>query len=234
MDELKNAEMFKELQETKDYFRNRTPVYVYSEKILRESAKTVYNAFSQIGTPFYALKANANPFLLKIIKELPFEADAVSINEIIAAKKIGFKKIMFSGVGKTKKEIKFAIENSIEINAESEEEIQQIAEIRKGIKIGIRINPNINVHTHKYITTGSKVNKFGIPINYSGRVFELARNLGLYPIRVHMHLGSQIFESAPFIEALKIATELAESTKNIEEIDLGGGYGIGYKENQKD
>jgi len=234
MDELKNAEMFRELEETKSYLRDKTPVYVYSEKILRQSADEVFRTFSIAGTPYYALKANSNPFLLKIIRESGFGADAVSKNEIIAAKKAGFKKIMFSGVGKTKDELKFAIENRVQINAESEEEIEQIASLKKGIKIGIRINPDIEVHTHKYITTGRTINKFGIPLRYAERAFELARNFGLFPVRIHIHLGSQIFETAPYIKALKTAIEFAEHIKNIEEIDLGGGYGAGYSEAQAD
>ncbi len=234
MDELKNAEMFRELEEAKSYLRSKTPVYVYSEKILRQSANEAFRTFSKAGTPYYALKANANPFLLRIIRDAGFGADAVSANEIALAKKVGFKNIMFSGVGKTKNELKFAIENRVQINAESEEEIAQIASIKKGIKIGIRINPNIAVHTHKYITTGRAINKFGIPLKYAERAFELARNFGLFPMRVHIHLGSQIFETEPYIKALKSALEFADTVKGIEEIDLGGGYGVGYKEEQAD
>ena len=234
MDELKNAEMFRELEEVKSYFRDKTPVYVYSEKILRQSISEVFQSFSKIGLPHYALKANSNPFLLRIIRDAGFGADAVSKNEIVAAKKAGFKNIMFSGVGKTKEELRFALDNGVNINAESEEEIAQIASIKKGAKIGIRINPNIAVHTHKYIATGRVINKFGIPIKYAECAFGLARNLGLFPVRIHIHLGSQIFETEPYIKALKRAAEFADTIKGIEEIDIGGGYGVGYRKSQTD
>ncbi len=210
-----------------------TPFYLYSEKILEEYATRVLESLGSVGEVFYALKANSNPYILEILSSFHFGADCVSGNEIELASRKGFKRIFFSGVGKTKNELNVAREKGAEINAESLEEIRLISEVMPDSEIGIRINPGVDPHTHRYITTGTEENKFGIPISRAREAFLLAKVLGIEPVRIHFHLGSQIFDKNPFIEALEVAlslaAELMEDGIKIREIDFGGGYGISYE-----
>ncbi len=220
----------KEIKETLENIE--TPAYIYLESILKESINRVKSTLGKIGSVHYALKANSNPYLLKIIKERGFFADAVSGNEVKLALKIGFERVLFSGVGKTEREIALATNNRVGINAESIEEIKLIAKILPGSEIGIRINPGIDAHTHKYITTGKIGNKFGVPIKYAKNAFVFAKDAGLKPVRLHMHIGSQMLNDMPLLSAAKTAKEFAkeldESGIKVRQIDLGGGFGISY------
>ena len=220
----------------KELSKLETPFYIYSEKILKRYAKKTFETLSPAGEVFYALKANANPRILEIIRSFGFGADCVSGNEVKLARKMNFRRILFSGVGKTEKEIREAKNSNAEINAESLEEIELISELIPKSEIGIRINPGIDAHTHRYITTGTEENKFGIPLARSEDAFVFAKKTGLEPVRIHFHLGSQIFGQSAFLEALEIAInladELSEKGVRIREIDMGGGFGISY-ENDK-
>ncbi len=212
-----------------------TPLYVYSEKRLRDRINLVKNSIGKIGSVYYAVKANANPYLLRIISSSGFGADTVSIGEMKVAISSGFPKdhIAFSGVGKREDEIAFAIGNNILINAESTEEIELISAIKNGIHIGIRVNPNVSPETHRYITTGNYENKFGIPIDSAADAFLFAKEKGLLPDTIHMHIGSQISKTNSFMEAFNKIVQLRKTLKSkgleIKNIDLGGGFGITYK-----
>ncbi len=210
-----------------------TPFYIYSEKVLKEYAGKVSETLGRAGRVFYALKANANPYVLEIVRSFGFGADCVSGNEVKLARKMNFRRILFSGTGKTEKEIREAKNSNAEINAESLEEIELISELVQNSEIGIRINPGIDAHTHRYITTGTEENKFGIPLEQSKNAFVFAEKIGLKPVRIHFHLGSQIFGRGAFLEALeiavKLADELSEDGIKIREIDVGGGFGISYE-----
>ncbi len=216
-----------------------TPLYVYSEKTLKERIGIVKNTIGKIGSIYYAVKANANPYLLKVISLNGLGADTVSVGEMKTAISSGFskEKIVFSGVGKRMDELLFAVKNGILINTESMEEIKLISTIKKGIHIGIRINPNVSPLTHSYISTGSYENKFGIPINEAQNAFLLAKEKGLCPDTIHMHIGSQISELTPYTEALDKALKLKETLKSkgikISKMDLGGGFGIVYKDEKE-
>ncbi len=213
-----------------------TPLYVYSEKMLRDRINLVKNSIGRIGDVYYAVKANANPYLLKIISSANFGADTVSVGEMKMAISSGFQEdhIAFSGVGKRADEIAFAIRNNILINAESMEEIELISATKKNIRIGIRVNPNVSPLTHRYITTGNYENKFGIPIDSAGDAFLFAKRKGLLPDTIHMHIGSQISKTDSFIEAFNKVVQLKEILKSkgieIKKTDLGGGFGITYKD----
>ncbi len=217
-----------------------TPLYVYSERILKDRINIVKNTIGKIGDVYYAVKANANPSLLKIISSNHFGADTVSIGEIKRAISSGFPEnhIAFSGVGKRADELSFATKNNILINAESAEEIELISTIKKGIHIGIRVNPDVSPSTHRYITTGSYENKFGIPIDSAADAFLFAKEKGLYPDTIHVHIGSQISKIEPFIEALNKISKLKETLKSngieTKKMDLGGGFGIAYKDKKEE
>ena len=193
----------------------------------------------------YAIKANSNLSILKELNKSNLGADVVSIGELKLALKAGVKpdKIVFSGVGKTDKEIKFAIQKGIlSINAESRNEIELINNISKKFKkttnIGIRINPNIKAKTNKKITTGNKVNKFGISISDFLNIIQAKKNyknINIYLLSVH--IGSQIMDIKVYKKVLnlvsKILIKLRKLEHSINYVDLGGGMGIPYFKNDK-
>ncbi len=217
-----------------------TPVYIYSKAQIIENFKTLQN-FLRSSEIFYALKANSNPSLLKILKELGAGADTVSAGEIYIALSAGFepKEISFTGVGKRDDEIRFAIEKEIlSLNIESEQELFLVNEIAhnmgKVARIMIRVNPDINVQTHPYISTGIKTSKFGIDSDEAIEVFKKATSLSnVEIIGIHTHIGSQIVDVEPFVETANFVVgyieKLEKSGIKISHIDFGGGLGVKYK-----
>ena len=220
-----------------------TPLYCYSYKQLKENIDNFKNSFKSFAPLIcFSIKSNNNLNLIKEIKKLGLGADVVSMGELMLALKAGInpKKIVFSGVGKTSNEIKFAINKKILlINAESKSEIIEIEKIAKSqkkiINIGIRLNPNIDAKTLKQITTGKKEDKFGVDektfldlVNY----ISFSKNISLKCLSVH--LGSQILDHKPYEKMLKVLDRaIKKSNYNFEFIDLGGGMGISYTKNNK-
>lgn len=218
-----------------------TPYYCYDLSLLRNTIGTIQKEIS--GFPFvvhYAVKANANPRILEEISKTGLGADLVSGNEILAALKAGFAPGMmaFAGVGKTDSEIEIAIDNDIYcFNVESEPEMEIINEIAglKGKKVGIaiRVNPDIDAHTHRYITTGTVADKFGIGLPMLDEVVDLALRLPNLHLRgLHFHIGSQITTLEPFKMLCEKINFLIEHFENrgvtFEMIDAGGGLGVDY------
>ena len=220
-----------------------TPTYCYSYKRLKDNIKNFKNNFKSFSPLVcFAIKSNTNVNLIKEIRKLGLGADVVSMGELMMALKAGVnpKKIVFSGVGKTAKEINYAIDKKILlINAESKSEIIEIERIaknkRKVVDIGIRLNPNTDAKTLKQISTGKKENKFGVDekiffelINYT----KLSKNIKLKCLSVH--IGSQILDHQPYEKMLNVIDKIIKkSNHNFEFIDLGGGMGISYEENTK-
>ena len=220
-----------------------TPFYCYSYKQLKKNItnfKAAFNSFSPLIC--FAVKSNTNINLIIEIRKLGLGADVVSMGELMMATKAGIspKKIVFSGVGKTPSEISYAIDKGILlINAESKSEIIQIEKIakarRKIINIGIRLNPNTDAKTLSQISTGKKENKFGVTekvflelVNYSKN----SKNINLKCLSVH--IGSQILDHHPYEKMLKVVDKvIKKSNYNFEFIDLGGGMGISYENNDK-
>lgn len=218
-----------------------TPYYCYDLSLLRNTIGTIQKEIS--GFPFvvhYAIKANGNPRILEEISKTGLGADLVSGNEILAALKAGFAPGMmaFAGVGKTDSEIEIAIDNDIYcFNVESEPEMEIINEIAglKGKKVGIaiRVNPDIDAHTHRYITTGTVADKFGIDLPMLDEVVDLALRLPNLHLRgLHFHIGSQITTLEPFKMLCEKINFLIEHFENrgvtFEMIDAGGGLGVDY------
>ena len=220
-----------------------TPTYCYSYKRLKDNINNFKNNFKSFSPLVcFAIKSNTNVNLIKEIRKLGLGADVVSMGELMMALKAGVnpKKIVFSGVGKTAKEINYAIDKKILlINAESKSEIIEIERIaknkRKVVDIGIRLNPNTDAKTLKQISTGKKENKFGVDekiffelINYT----KLSKNIKLKCLSVH--IGSQILDHQPYEKMLNVIDKIIKkSNHNFEFIDLGGGMGISYEENNK-
>ena len=220
-----------------------TPLYCYSYKKLQENILNIKEKFKKFNPLIcFAVKSNSNLKILKEIKKLNLGADVVSAGELMKALKAGIKpqKIVFSGVGKTKKEIEYAINKKILlINAESKSEILEIEKIakskKKKINIGIRLNPNTDPKTISQISTGKKENKFGVDektfINLV-RYIKKSNNLDLKCLSVH--IGSQILDNQPYSKMLNIINKIIKKTNHgFEYIDLGGGFGIDYMHNNQ-
>jgi len=220
-----------------------TPFYLYSHKTLVRHFKAFDSAFEKVRhLVCYSVKANSNLALLRIFVKLGAGLDVVSGGELFRALKSGVdpKKVVFSGVGKTEEEIEYALNSGILMfNAESSQELARIDEIagRLGTRapVAIRVNPDIDPKTHPYISTGLRENKFGIDFNLSMKEYIFAKGLPhIELIGVDCHIGSQLLELQPFVEALRRVKELihalAQRGIGIQYLDLGGGLGITYKD----
>jgi diaminopimelate decarboxylase len=220
-----------------------TPFYLYSHKTLVRHFKAFDSPFEKVRhLVCYSVKANSNLALLRIFVNLGAGLDVVSGGELFRALKSGVdpKKVVFSGVGKTREEIEYGLNSGILMfNAESSQELALIDEIagRLGTKapVAIRINPDIDPKTHPYIATGLRENKFGIDFNLSMKEYIFANGLPhIEIIGVDCHIGSQLIELQPFVEALRKVKELIHALDQrgveIQYLDLGGGLGITYKD----
>jgi len=220
-----------------------TPLYIYSYKTLERHFLVFDGAFK--GIPHitcYSCKANSNIAILKVMGGLGGGTDIVSGGELYRALQAGIspQKIVFSGVGKTEVEIKSAVKAGIlMINVESADELaatRRVArEMKKKIPLSVRVNPQIDAKTHPYITTGLKKNKFGVLWDEAYRLYhEMQADEYLDPIGISSHIGSQILELGPFVEAIqslkKMVLQLREEGIPVAYIDIGGGLGITYKD----
>ena len=221
----------------------QTPFYYYDTELLRETLRAINNE-AQKHEGFcvhYAVKANANPKLLRIIREAGLGADCVSGGEIDASVKAGFpsSKIVFAGVGKSDWEINLGLDNDIFcFNVESIPELEVINELAaakdKVARVAFRLNPNVGAHTHANITTGLAENKFGIGMRDMLKVIEEARSMSnVKVIGLHFHIGSQILDMSDF-EALcnrvnELQLELERHQIVLDHINVGGGLGIDYQ-----
>jgi len=219
-----------------------TPFYYYDLDVLKSTLDTLKKESGNSGFKIhYALKANANPRILKIISSYGFGADCVSWNEIDAAVRAGFEpsKIAFAGVGKSDAEISNALDSAIYcFNCESIPEIEVIEQIaskkRKTAQIALRINPLVDAHTHKYITTGIEESKFGIHTWELDNVLKtLSKTKHISLIGMHFHIGSQITKMSVFKSLCTHINELQEWFSNrgvdIKTVNVGGGLGIDYE-----
>tara|TARA_B100000401_G_scaffold375519_1_gene275568 strand:- start:490 stop:1704 length:1215 start_codon:yes stop_codon:yes gene_type:complete len=218
--------------------RYSTPLYCYSYKKLRDNIRNFKKNFSSINPIIcFSVKANSNKVLLKEVGKLGLGADVVSAGELMKALKSGIKanKIVFSGVGKTESELKYAIRKKIFlINAESKSEILEIEKIAKKenkiVNVGIRLNPNTDAKTLSQISTGKKENKFGVSETLFLKLIDyikISKNLRLKCLSVH--IGSQILDVRPFEKMLKVLEKIIKKSKyHFDYIDLGGGMGIDY------
>src|SRR5580693_4149097 len=218
-----------------------TPFYCYSTATIERHYRVFADAFADVpALVCYAMKANSNQAVIATLAKLGAGADVVSEGELLRARSAGIApdKIMFSGVGKTARELALAVEEGILcVNVESEAELELLASIAsaKGrtVAISIRVNPDIDPRTHAKIATGKAENKFGIPISRARDVYARAAKLkGVRVTGVDMHIGSQIIELDPFGDAFALIADFVRTLRadghTISHIDLGGGLGIPY------
>ncbi len=221
--------------------RYGTPLYVYSRATLERHWRVFDSVLSEHPHCIcYAVKANSNIAILQVLAKLGSGFDIVSVGELERVLAAGGdpKKTVFSGVGKLQHEIVRALEVDIScFNVESAAELERInsiaADMQKTANIALRVNPDINANTHPYISTGLKENKFGIPIQDAPALYQKAAGLKhVKIIGVTCHIGSQLTDLAPFLEAcdkvFSLAVMLKQQGINIEQIDLGGGLGVRY------
>ena len=223
--------------------KNHTPFYLYSAKQLEENYLKFTSNFKNVKPLIcYSAKANTNLSILKILGKLGSGADVVSGGELLKAIKAGIKphKIVFSGVGKTEEELRLAINKKILlINIETESEaklINKIAKkIAKKVSVGFRINPNIDAQTHKKISTGKAENKFGLSIkNFSLFYKNISKYKNIKIDALSVHIGSQILSDTPYKKTLDVILKVVRNLKiKLKYIDLGGGFGISYKNENK-
>tara|TARA_B100000900_G_scaffold74911_1_gene59787 strand:+ start:1448 stop:2683 length:1236 start_codon:yes stop_codon:yes gene_type:complete len=217
-----------------------TPFYIYSENLIRKNIQEYMSNSNDRNLFCYSVKANSNLSILKIIVSEGMGFDVVSKGELYRAIKAGAdtKKIVYSGVGKTRDEIKYALANEILcFNIESESELyvlnNEAALMNCSAPVSIRVNPDVSVKTHPYISTGMKENKFGIAFNKALSVYKKAKTLSnINIIGIDFHIGSQITSIEPYIDSVKsikkLITELKQENISITHVDVGGGLGINY------
>jgi diaminopimelate decarboxylase len=223
-----------------------TPFYCYSTATLTRHYEVFAGAFADVDALVcYAMKANSNQAVVQTLAALGAGADVVSGGELARARGAGIApdKIMFSGIGKTASELALAVDEGILcVNVESEAELDLLSAIAAGkgrtARISVRVNPDVDAKTHAKIATGKSENKFGIPISRAREVYARAAKLpGLEVTGVDMHIGSQITELAPFDDAFALLSDFVRVLRAdghaIRHIDLGGGLGIPYREDNE-
>jgi diaminopimelate decarboxylase len=223
--------------------RYGTPLYIYSYTTVLRHFKAYSEAYKNFPhIVCYALKANSNGAVLRLLAKNGCGADIVSGGELFRAMKAGISpgKIVYAGVGKTEEEIRSALKAGILMfNVESEDELREIDRVagtmRRKAPIALRVNPDIDAKTHPYISTGMRKHKFGIAIDDALDNYRLAARLkNIRVVGVQKHIGSQITEISPFVDALKkilaLLDELNRQKFAIQYLDIGGGLGITYDE----
>ncbi|WP_406042320.1 diaminopimelate decarboxylase [Succinimonas sp.] len=220
-----------------------TPLYIYSEKALRDH----FSEFDKSAGDFphlicYAVKANSNLSVLRLMASLGAGFDIVSGGELARVLKAGGDpaRVVYSGVAKTEKEITFALDAGIlSFNVESEAEMERISSIAaaagKTARVSVRVNPDVDAGTHPYISTGLKSNKFGVPVERAFSLYKKARDLpGLEIVGIDCHIGSQLTSLSPFEDAIdrviRLIARLREEGINLKHIDVGGGLGVVYND----
>ena len=218
-----------------------TPFYCYSTAEIEQNYADFVEAFGgQDASVCYAVKANSNLAVINTLVQLGAGADVVSEGELRRALKAGAdpRKVVFSGVGKTREELNYALDqNILQINVESASELDMLSGIAASrgqeVEIALRVNPDVDAGTHAKITTGTRSSKFGISIKDGAQVFARAADLpGVKPVSLALHIGSQLTELAPFEVAFRTLADLTQALRDnghtIDRLDLGGGLGVTY------
>jgi diaminopimelate decarboxylase len=219
-----------------------TPVYIYSARAMRDGYREIDDAFAAYPhAVHYALKANSTLAIARLLRSLGSGADANSAGEIQVALRAGFEphQIVFTGVGKTRSELEFAIGAGVgAINAESPGELDRIGELARAMgrqaRVALRVNPDIDPQSHPNISTGLKINKFGVALQDARAIYHDRKDAaGLTFVGVHVHIGSQITTIEPLRRAAQVivslALELRSDGIDLEHVDVGGGLGVAYE-----
>lgn len=213
-----------------------SPLYVYEEDTIRQKYRELkeninYNKLKIL----FACKANTNAQIMKILLEEDAGIDAVSVNEIKIALKAGFKKenILFTGNNMTDNDMNDAHKLGILLNIGSLSRLEKFGKKYSGSKVCVRINPDITANVHKHFMTGSLKTKFGIYMDHVDKIKEIIQKYNLKLIGIHCHLGTTIMDPETFFAGMDIILNAAKQFENLEFVDIGGGFGIPYKPNEK-
>jgi len=218
-----------------------TPFYCYSTATLERHYRVLQQAFTGLDPLIcYAIKANSNQAVIATLARLGAGMDVVSEGELRRARAVGVPpdRIIFAGVGKTREEMAYALNEGIRgFNVESEPELEALSEVATSLggtaRIALRVNPDVDAKTHAKISTGKAENKFGVPFEDAPRLYDRARTLpGIAVAGIHMHIGSQITDLQPFRDAFRLMRDLVGTLRaaghKLEHLDLGGGLGVPY------
>jgi diaminopimelate decarboxylase len=211
-----------------------TPVYVYNLDKVKENYQKLFNSIPYENKKIlFAMKSNFNVDILKTLRYLKCGIDAVSTEEIAYALDLGFKSedILFTGIGISNEDIKYCISRGIVPNVGSIDLLERISKNYPGINISIRINPDFGHGHHDHVITGGPHSKFGIYESYLEEVKRITEKYKVNVIGVHFHIGSGILNFEPYIRGIKKALDISRIFKTIEFVDIGGGIGIPYREN---
>ena len=222
--------------------RYGTPLFVYSRRHLQEQYRQLRDAMAAVDPLIcFAVKSNTNAAVMDVLAREGAGADVVSSGELYRTQQVGMdpSKIVFAGVGKTVREIEYALQTNIMcFTVESEAELERISECAQRLnttaRVDIRVNPDVDPKTHKYTNTGKKETKFGVDLERALRAYAIAVRLPRVEIAgIHMHLGSPIMSITPYLEALEkiapLCRELKTRHSTFRHIDIGGGFGIPYR-----
>ena len=213
-----------------------TPLYIYDASIIRECYRNIVN---HIKYPYlkvhYAIKANSNPAILRLLKKEGSNVESVSQGSISLALKAGFKpnQILYSCNGAEEKELKFLAENNIRINIDSLSQLEKWGKIAPGSKVGLRLNLDIHSGSHAHLRTGGKKSKFGIHFSKIKEAKKIAAKYDIHIVGLHQHIGTDTLTPKPYIQAMKALTKVAHQFGNLEYLDFGSGLSIPYKPGQE-
>ncbi|HEX7927965.1 MAG TPA: diaminopimelate decarboxylase [bacterium] len=213
-----------------------TPLYVYEEAVIREQAQVLRKAFAKAAPDFhFAMKANNNPALLRILLEEGMGIDAVAPFEVRLALEVGFPaaKVLFTGANVTEDELRYCLEQGVTVNVGSLTELERFGRLAPGGRVAVRVNPHVGAGHHHHVITGGKDSKFGIYVTQVAAIREAVQRHRLQLVGVHMHIGSGILKTDDMLEAMQIMLDAARQFPGLEFVDFGGGFGIPYRPGQK-
>jgi len=213
-----------------------TPLYIYDASIIRECYRNIVN---HIKYPYlkvhYAIKANSNPAILRLLKKEGSNVESVSQGSISLALKAGFKpnQILYSCNGAEEKELKFLAENNIRINIDSLSQLEKWGKIAPGSKVGLRLNLDIHSGSHAHLRTGGKKSKFGVHFSKIKEAKKISAKYNIHIVGLHQHIGTDTLTPKPYIQAMKALAKVAHQFGNLEYLDFGSGLSIPYKPGQE-
>jgi diaminopimelate decarboxylase len=213
-----------------------SPLYVYEEETLRLRARELLEALTYPNREIkYACKANTSVEIMKVFREEGLSIDAVSPGEVYAALKAGFREdqILFTTNNATHEEIEYGVSRGVGINVDSLSQLRFVGERHPGLRICVRINPNVGAGHHDHVITGGPESKFGIDYNRVEQIDKLSAAYDLTVIGVHQHIGSGILQTEKFMEAVEVLLETARHFRDLQFIDFGGGIGVPYRTEER-
>jgi len=213
-----------------------TPLYVYDEAVIRMRCAELRQSYPGVQTDFhYAVKANFNPALLRIVREERFGIDAVSPNEVRLALAVGFLpgQVLFTGNNTSAEDLAFCIQHGVPVNLGSLDEVERYGEMNPGSAVSVRINPDVGAGHHQHVITGGPHSKFGIHGTDRERLAAMLARFRLRLSGIHAHIGSGILRTDDMLTAMDAVLKEAGRYEGLEFIDFGGGFGIPYRPEEK-